>query len=91
MVYSIQKAAAFTGPNINASKTKSMHIVNSRAARPTNRIFLNRSPVETAEQFTYIGSEICMDGGNDADVKCRIKMRLECWLPFGKIMHIQLN
>ena len=72
MLYSIVKAASSAGLNINASKTESMHIVHSRATSPINSIFLDRSPVETVEQSTYPGSEICMDGGSDADMECRI-------------------
>ena len=34
---------------------------------------LSHSPVETVQQFTSLGSEICMEGGSYADVECRIK------------------
>ena len=51
-------------------KTKSMSIVNSsttRLPRP-NAIVLNGHPVEEVNQFTYLGNEICKDGGSDAEV-----------------------
>ena len=37
---------------------------------------LNAHPVEEVNQFTYLGSEICKDGGSDADwwiVDCRVR------------------
>ena len=47
-----------------------MSIVNSsttRQPRP-NAIVLKGHPVEEVHQFTYLGREICKDGGSDADV-----------------------
>ena len=72
-VLDIEKAASSAGLNINASNTKSMHMVNSRATKPSNSILTDRRPVVAVEQFTYLASEICMAGGSDADVECRIR------------------
>ena len=73
MIYPLQNEAASFGLKINTGKTKSMSIINSsttRQPRP-NAIVLNGQPVEEVNQFTYFGSEICKDAGNDADVDCQ--------------------
>ena len=75
MLYSLENEAASFRHKINTAKTKSMSIVNSsttRQPRP-NTIVLNEHPVEEVNQFTYLGSEKCKDGGNDADVDCRFR------------------
>ena len=74
-IYSLENEAAASELKINTTKTKSMSIVNSsttRQPRP-NAIVLNGHPVEEVNQFTYLGSEICKDGGSDADVDCRVR------------------
>ena len=53
--------------NVNSSTT--------RQPRP-NAIVLNGHPVEEVNQFTYLGSEICKDGGSDADVDYRVRKAL---------------
>ena len=66
---------------INTAKTKSMSIVNSSTTRQprSNAIVLNGHPVEEVNQFTYLGSEICKDGGSDADVNCRVRKAKEAY------------
>ena len=51
-----------------------MSIVNlSTTRQPRLNVFvLNGHPVKEVNQFTYLGSEICKDGGSDADVDCRV-------------------
>ena len=71
MFYSLENEAVSFGLKINSGKTKSMTIVNSsttRQPRP-NAIVLNGHPVEVVNQFTNFGSEICKNGGSDADVE----------------------
>ena len=68
MLFSLENETASFVLKINTGKT----IVNSSTTwqpRP-NAIVLNRHPVEEVNQFTYLGSEICKDGGSDA-VDCR--------------------
>ena len=75
MLYSLENEAASFGLKINTVKTKSISIVNSSTTRQRspNAIVLNGHPVEEVNQFTYLGSEICKDGGSDADVDCRVR------------------
>ena len=63
------------GFKINFGKTKSMSIVSSSTTRQprSNAIVLNGHAVEDINHFTYLGSEICKDGGSDADVDCRVR------------------
>ena len=91
MLYSLKNEAVSFGLKINTAKTKSMSIVNSATSRQSrpNQIVLNGHPVEEVNQLTYLGSEICKDGGSDADVDCRVskvKAALCCHL-FGEIVH----
>ena len=75
MLYALENEAASFGLKINSGKAESMSILNSsstRQARP-NAIVLNGDPVEEVNRFTYLGSEICKDGGSDADVDCRVR------------------
>ena len=71
-----------------------MSILNSsttRQPRP-NAIVLNGQPVEELNQFRYLGSEICKDGGSDDDVNCRVRKAkgpLEYCHQFGEIVHFQ--
>ena len=96
MLYSLENEAASFGVKINTAKTKSMSIVNSsttRQPRP-NAIVLNGHPVKEINQFTYLGCEICKDGGSDADVTLtaesgRLRERLEYCHQFGEIIHFQ--
>ena len=70
LLYSLENEAASFGLKINTVKTKSMSIVNSsttRQARPI-AIVLNGHAVKVVNQFTYLGCEICKDGGSDPDV-----------------------
>ena len=75
---------------INTGKTKFMSIVNSSTTRPPrpNAIVLNGHPVEEVNQFTYLGCEICKDGGSDADVDCRVRKAMGA---FGIISPIWRN
>ena len=75
MLYSPENEAASFGLKINSRETKSMSIVNSSATRQlrTNAIILNGHPVEEINQFTYLVSELCKDGGSYADVDCRVR------------------
>ena len=75
MLYSIENEAASFGLKINTGEPKSMSIVNSSTTGQTqsNAIVLNGHPVEEVNQFTYLGSEICKDGGSDANVDCRVR------------------
>ena len=52
-----------------------MSIVNSSTTRQprSNTIVLNGHPVEEVNQFTYLVSEICKNGGSDGDVDCRVR------------------
>ena len=70
MLYSLENEAASFELKINSGKTKSMGIVNSSSTRQprANAIVLNGHPVEEVNQFTYLGCEICKDGGSDAVV-----------------------
>ena len=75
MLYPLENEAASFALKINSGKTKSMSVENSsttRQPRP-NPIVLNGHPVVEVNQFTYLGSEICKDGGSDADVDCRVR------------------
>ena len=57
------------------STLEKLSIVNSsttRQPRP-NAIVLNGQPVEELNQFTYLGGEICKNGGSAADVDCRVR------------------
>ena len=67
-----------------------MSIVNSSITRQPrlNAIVLNEHPVEEVNQFTYLGSEICKDGGSDADVDCRVRKANEA---FGILSPIWRN
>ena len=50
------------------------HLQSSTTRQPRpNAIVLNEHPVQGVNQFTYFGSEICKDGGSDADVYCRVR------------------
>ena len=75
MLYSLENEAASFALKLNTGKTKSTSIVNSSTTRQPrqNRTVLNRHPVEEVSQFTYLGGEICKDGGSDADVDCRVR------------------
>ena len=67
MLYSFENEAASFGLQINT-----MSIINTsttRQPRP-NAIVLNGHPLEEVNQFTYLGSEICKDGGSNGDVDC---------------------
>ena len=75
MLYSLENEAASFGLKSNFGKTQSKSIVNSSTTmqpRP-NAIVVNGHPVEDVNQFTCLGSEICKDGGSDADVDCRVR------------------
>ena len=75
MLYSLENEAASFGLKSILEKTKPMSILSSsttRQPRP-NAILRNGEPVEEVNQFTYLGSEICKDGGSDADVDCRVR------------------
>ena len=64
------------------AKTKCMSIVNSSTTRQPrlNAIVLNGHPVEELNQFSYLGGEICKDGGSgDADVDCRVRKAKEAF------------
>ena len=71
-------------------KTKFMSILNSSTTRQPgpNAIVLNGHPVEEVNQFTYLGSEICKDGGSDAYVDCRVRKAKEA---FGILSPIWRN
>ena len=72
MVSLMQKIFGLKSNNV---KTKSMSIVNSSTTRQP-RLYatvLNGHPLEEVNQFTYLDSEICKDGGRDADVDCRVR------------------
>ena len=75
MLYSLENEAASLGLKIKSGKTKFMSIVNSSTTRQPrqNAIVLNGHPVEEVNQFTYLVTEICKDGGNDVDVHCRVR------------------
>ena len=68
MLYSLENEAASFGLKISTGKTKSMSIVNSSTTwQPQHNAFvLNGHPVEEVNQFTYLSSEICKDGGSGA-------------------------
>ena len=69
------------------------HLQSSTTRQPRpNAIVLNEHPVQGVNQFTYFGSEICKDGGSDADVDCRVrkaKGALEYCHLFGEIVPCQ--
>ena len=90
MLYSLENEAASFGLKINTAKTKSMSIVNSSTTRQprTNSIVLNEHLAEEVNQFTYLGSEICKDGGSNADVDCRVRQGKEA---FGILSPIWRN
>ena len=75
MLYSLENEAASFELKINSGKTKSMSIVNSSTTgqHRTNAVTLNGHPVEEINQFTYLGGELCKDGGSEADVDCRVR------------------
>ena len=52
-----------------------MSIVSSSTIRQPrcNAIVLNGHAIEEVNQFTYLGCEICKDGGSDADVDCTVR------------------
>ena len=52
-----------------------MSVVSSSTTRQTrsNAIILSRHTVEEVNQSSYLGSEICKDGGSDTDVNCRVR------------------
>ena len=90
MLYLLENEAASFGLEINTGKTNSMSIVNSSTTRQTrpNAIVLNGHPVEEVNLFTYLGSEICKDGGSNADVDCRVRKAKEA---FGILSSIWRN
>ena len=76
MLYSHENKVAYFGLKIKTAKTNSMSIVNSSTTMQprANAIVLNGHPVQEVNQFMYLGSEICKDGGSDADnVDCRVR------------------
>ena len=64
MLYSLQNEAATFGLKTKSGKTKSISKLITK---------LNDDPVEEVNQFTYLGCEICKDGGSDAYVDCRVR------------------
>ena len=72
ILYSLENKAASFGLKIMSGKNESLSIVNSSTTRQprSNAIVLN---VEEVNQFTYLGSEICKDGGSDAVVDCGVR------------------
>src|SRR6266481_4717514 len=56
------------GLKINTGKTKQMQIKDQR---PTS-LLLDGEPIETVDQFCYLGSKISPDGGTDLDIESRI-------------------
>ena len=87
MLNALDNEAASFGLKISTRKTKSMTIVNSSTTSQPgpNIIVLNVHPVEEVSQLTHLGSEICKNGGSDADVDCRLRKAKEA---FG-IVHAQ--
>ncbi|XP_071153376.1 uncharacterized protein [Mytilus edulis] len=57
-----------TGLNVNARKTKVMSI-NTRNTTP---ITINDLPVDSVDDFTYLGSIISKDNGTGKDIKARL-------------------
>ena len=94
MLYSLENEAVSFELKSKSEKNKSMSIVSSsttRQPRP-NAIVLNGHPVEEVNQFTYLGSEICKNGGRDADVDCRVgqaKGAFGILSQFEEIVHFQ--
>ena len=88
MLYSLQNEAASFGLKVNTGTTYSMSIINSSRQPRPNAIVLNGHPVEEVNQFTYLGGEICKNGGSDADVDCRVRKAKEA---FGILSPIWRN
>ena len=72
MLYSLENETASFGLKINTVKTKSMSIVNSSTTRQPRPNAIVLYGVEDVNKFTHLGSEVCKDGGSDADVHCRV-------------------
>ncbi|XP_063426959.1 uncharacterized protein LOC134710519 [Mytilus trossulus] len=69
-----------TGLNVNAKKTKVISI-NTRNTTP---ITINDLPVDSVEDFTYLGSIISKDNGTGKDIKARLsKARLQDLIQSG--------
>ena len=64
----LNRYAEETGLKINITKTKVM-TVNTTLSQP---ITINHNPVETVDDFTYLGSVISADNGTKKDINTRL-------------------
>ncbi|CAG2258064.1 unnamed protein product [Mytilus edulis] len=75
-----------TGLNVNAKKTKVMSI-NTRNTTP---ITINDLPVDSVDDFTYLGSIISKDNGTGKDIKARLSKETDL-LEMSKPVHFKLT
>ena len=77
----LDRISARTGLKIHAGKTKVLRIKAATDAPIT----LHDEPLEDVQSFTYLGSVLNVEGGNDEDIKIRIQKARAAFVMLRKI------
>ena len=79
----IAETSISVGLNIHKRKSKVLKVNTSNPAP----IILEGSVLEEVDHFTYLGSIVDLQGGTDADVRCRIGKARAAFLQLKNIWH----
>ena len=77
----LDRISARTGLKIHAGKTKVLRIKAATDAPIT----LHDEPLEDVQSFTYLGSVLNVEGGNNEDIKIRIQKARAAFVMLRKI------
>lgn len=77
------KESTKVGLKINVKKTNKMRI----ALTNKEPLYIHNEIIEKVTQFTYLGSIIDNTGGNEADIKARIRKAQVAFSALNKIWH----
>jgi hypothetical protein len=87
MVHNMEREAKIAGLKINGPKTKLMSVMHEEDTRQQPQICIGNHNIEVVTSFTYLGSELSIDGGAELDVESRIKKAKSAFGMLSKIWH----